>query len=129
MAVYSLAESSFLLNHLFDSRILFLSEKITRKLSFYLAYGYLLADIPGKSIQRELSGSNRKWDNQKSELLSLTQPVHAPAPHQTGVSLPVTRVGGVVTLNAANPTPSPKQEKPSCAVLFYPLPYLNSPAI
>lgn len=117
MAVIILTDNSFLLNHLFDSQVLFPFEKSARVHGFGHASWRLFAYIPGKFVQKETPDFNVIGDAQENESVSGIKPVHALTPHRLGFPSPV-RVGVVVALNTEDLKPSPKQEKTSC-VLWY----------
>ena len=86
MAVYSLTDNSFLLNHP-DSRALFPFEKSARRHGFGHASWRLFAYIPGNPVQKAASGFGAIWDAQESESISRIKPVHAPTPHRLGSPL------------------------------------------
>ena len=111
MAVIILTDNSFLLNHLFDSRMLFPFEKSARMHGFGHASWRLFACIPGKSIQKEAPGSSVIWDTQENESISEIKPVHAPTPHRIGFPAPVCALVSWSLLKIKEyPKPSPKQE-------------------
>ncbi len=82
--VIILTDNSFLLNHWFDSQVLFPFKKSARRHGFGYASWRLFAYIPGKLVRKEAPGSHVIWDAQESESFSGIKPIHAPTPHRLG---------------------------------------------
>ncbi len=96
MAVIILTDNSFLLNHLFDSQVLFPFEKSARMQGFGPVSWRLPACISGHRVRKEVPDFKVIGDAQENESISGIKPVHAPMPHRTGFPRSCVCIGVVV---------------------------------